>query len=211
MDLRVGAPGDHHVGPAAGDDPRRLGDRQVRRRVGLGDRVARPLAVDQDRDVAGQHVGQVLQEPDRLDHPDRFAAPDLEVERLARCRRRARSPVPARRARWRSSRRPGRCRSGSDRRRRRPARHPTTASCAAATASWMSRARYFLLLRRAFQILGQRVFLQIEVADLGTDVVGKAGDPEGLERTHRPPALGQATSKRGPDYHPGVSPGPDRL
>ncbi len=30
--------------------------------------------------MAGEHVGQVLQEPDRLDHPDRFPAPDLKVE-----------------------------------------------------------------------------------------------------------------------------------
>ena len=80
VDLRVGAARDHHVGPSPADDPRRLGDGQVGRGVGLGDRVARPLAVDQDRDVAGEHVGQVLQEPDRLDHPDRLAAPDLEVE-----------------------------------------------------------------------------------------------------------------------------------
>src|SRR5208337_2000624 len=58
MDLRVGPTGDHHVGLAASDDPGGLGDRQVGRGITLGDRVARPLAVHEDRDVAGQHVGK---------------------------------------------------------------------------------------------------------------------------------------------------------
>ena len=40
MNLGIGTAGDHHVGPPARDDPRRLGDRQVGRGIGLGDRVA---------------------------------------------------------------------------------------------------------------------------------------------------------------------------
>ena len=202
MDLGVGPAGDHHVGPAAGDDPRRLGDRQVGRGVGLGDRVARPLAVDQDRDVAGEHVGQILQQPDRLDHPDRFAAPDLVVERLAVLRRRGRSPAPARPARWRSGRPRGRCRSGSGSTPPSTSPASATASCAAATASWMSRAMYFRLLRERLAVLGQGVVLQVEVADLGRRRRWAGRRPGRLRVGRTAPRPRPATPRRGPDYRP---------
>ena len=67
-----------------------------------------------------------------------------------------------------------------------------TASCAAATASWMSRARYFSALAQGVPVLGQGVILhQIEITDLGADVVGQSGHPKRLERTHHPMTFGQ--------------------
>ena len=156
-------PGDHHVGPAPADDPRRLGDGQVGRCVGLGDRVARPLAVDQDRDVAGEHVGQVLQAARSARSSRSTRGPRPGSRRRGRPRKRGRSPAPARRARWRSVRRPRSMpiRVGSTPPSTSPA--SATANCAAATASWMSRAMYLRLLRSLLEVLGERVLLQVEV------------------------------------------------
>ena len=59
----AGGSAEHDVGPAAEDDLEGLGDRQVGAGLPHGDRVIRALEVVVDGQVAGGHVGQVLQEP----------------------------------------------------------------------------------------------------------------------------------------------------
>ena len=87
VDFRVRAAGNHDVGAVSGDDSRGLAERDVACSLGLGDRVARSLAVVQDRDVAREHVGEIFQEPGRLDFFDPFAAVDGEVELIGRSER----------------------------------------------------------------------------------------------------------------------------
>ena len=74
-----------------------------------------------------------------------------------------------------------------------PSTRPASAtpSCAAVTASWMSRARYFFVLCRAFQYLGRAEFFRSKLPDLGAHVVGKPVDSECFERTNHSPPFGQ--------------------
>ena len=80
VDPRAGAADDHHVGQAAADHLGRLGHRQQRRHVALGDRVVRAAGVVADADVAGRHVRQVLE------HPQRIHLAHGQLATSARCR-----------------------------------------------------------------------------------------------------------------------------
>ena len=63
VQLRLRPAGQAAVGGPALDDPDRLADGEPAARLAAGDRVARPLAVMNDRHMARQHVGQILQQP----------------------------------------------------------------------------------------------------------------------------------------------------
>ena len=80
VDPRAGAADDHHVGLVAANHVGRLGQRQQRRHVALGDRVVRPAGVVADADVAGRHVRQILQHPQRVHLAHRLARPAVDVE-----------------------------------------------------------------------------------------------------------------------------------
>ena len=116
VDLALGAADQEEVGRVAAEDAVRLAQGQQAGHVALGDAVVRPLGVVQDRDVAGQHVRQVLEHPQRLDGRQALLAPLLQIDVAglavdADLRRRR----PARAARWRSGRRRTRRRSASGR------------------------------------------------------------------------------------------------
>ena len=60
----------------------RLGQRQQRRHVALGNRVVRPAGIVANADVAGRHVRQILEHPQRVHLAHRLARPALDVEVL---------------------------------------------------------------------------------------------------------------------------------
>ncbi len=78
--LALGPAADAHVRHAAGDRPAGLADGQMAGRLGAGDGVAGPLGVVDDRDVAGEHVGQELQQPQRGEVVHALGAPLADVE-----------------------------------------------------------------------------------------------------------------------------------
>ena len=79
---RAGAADDHEVGLIAANRVGRFRQGQQRRYVPLGDRVVRPAGVVADADVAGRHVGQILQHPQRIHLAHRLPRPAVNVEVL---------------------------------------------------------------------------------------------------------------------------------
>ena len=58
--------GEHHVSPAAANDAGRLADGQQTRHVAQHDRIVGAAGIVGDRDVGGGHVGQMLEQPERM-------------------------------------------------------------------------------------------------------------------------------------------------
>ena len=85
MNFRVRPPRVHRIGPAARDHARRLANREIRRGIRFSDGVVWTLAIHERRNVAGEHVREILEEPDRLNRRDPVAAinPEVEVVGLA--------------------------------------------------------------------------------------------------------------------------------
>ena len=198
VDLGVGPAGDHHVGPAPGDDPGGLADRHVRGRLGLGDRVARPLAVEQDRDVAGQHVRQVLQEPDRRDLADPLAAVGVVVERAVGLE----AGVDRRGQLVQLGRDQAGAEVHAD-----PGRVDPAVDQPGVEDGQLGRGdRELDVAGHVLQALADRLpepgdgqvlhRLVVEVGDLAADVVGQAVDGEGPDLADGPPALGQRRPER---------------
>jgi hypothetical protein len=80
VDLALGAADQEEVGLVAAQDAVRLAQGQEAGHVVLGDGVVRPLGVVQDRDVAGEHVRQVLEHPQRWDGRQAELAPLLQID-----------------------------------------------------------------------------------------------------------------------------------
>ncbi len=83
MEAAARAAGEHHVGPAAADDAGRLADCEQARHVAEHDRVVGAAGIVGDRDVGGGHVGQVLEQPERMRLLLDRLRPDSKVERPA--------------------------------------------------------------------------------------------------------------------------------
>ena len=81
IELAVGAADEEEIGLVAANDAIRLAQGQQPGDVALGDRVVRPLSVVQDRDMAGEHVGQVLEHPQRRNARQALFAPGLQIDR----------------------------------------------------------------------------------------------------------------------------------
>ena len=88
MDPAPGRPGEHHVGPALGNDMERFPYRQIGGGLAHGDRVVRAAKLVVDGNVAGRHVGQILEEPQgrHLGHPLDRPAGELEPALLVQAR-----------------------------------------------------------------------------------------------------------------------------
>ena len=80
QNARAGGAGDHQVGVAALDRAKRFADGQVAGRFAHGERVVRAAEVVVDGDVAGRHVGQILEHPQRGHVAEAFFAPAREFE-----------------------------------------------------------------------------------------------------------------------------------
>jgi len=80
VDLALGAPADADVGVAPGDRAKSLTDSQMARHLAAGDGVRGRLGVVDDRDVAGEHVGQELQQPQRSEVGHPLASPFAHAE-----------------------------------------------------------------------------------------------------------------------------------
>ena len=90
IDLGFAAADEGHVGVAALDGAGSFSQRQAGGGLPAGNGVGRPLRVVKNRDVAGQHVRQIFEQPERRDvfHPGSFGrvvrfAPAGKVERVA--------------------------------------------------------------------------------------------------------------------------------
>ena len=156
MEPRADPAGDDRVGLPSLQHADRLGQRRKPRHVAQGDGVVRPAGVLGDADVAGRHVGQILQHPQREQLGHNRRAPAAEIEpavdhatadtcrptrpvRRESCRPQASRPAARDRRAFRASRRrrtPGRpprspigCRGSS----------PSGSSAAGRTASGRSR------------------------------------------------------------------------
>ena len=77
--LALGAADEEEVGTLAAEDAVGFAQGQEAGDVALGDAVVGSAGVVEDRDVAGEEVGQVFQHPQRLDRLQALAAPALQV------------------------------------------------------------------------------------------------------------------------------------
>jgi hypothetical protein len=66
MQPAAGATGEHHVGPAPRHHARGLGHGQQARHIAEHDRVVRPAGIVGDGDVRRGHVGEMLEQPERM-------------------------------------------------------------------------------------------------------------------------------------------------
>ena len=82
VDPRTGAAHDHHVGLVAANHVGRFAQRQQRRHVALGNRVVRSAGIVANADVAGRHVRQILQHPQRVQLAHRLPRPAVDIEVL---------------------------------------------------------------------------------------------------------------------------------
>ena len=80
VDARAGRPGKHHVGGVALDRHRRLPDGDMPTGLAEGQRVARATEIVVDRDVAGGHVGEILEQPERIEQRHAVDRPTIELE-----------------------------------------------------------------------------------------------------------------------------------
>ncbi len=80
VDLAFGTADQEEVGVVAAEDAEGLAQREQAGDVALGDGVVRSLGVVQDRDVAGQHVRQIFQHPQRLNDRNARGTPLLQVD-----------------------------------------------------------------------------------------------------------------------------------
>ncbi len=81
IDFAVGAADQEEVGLVAPQNARRLSKSQQAGDFAFRDRVVRSLGVVQDRDVAGMHVGQIFEHPERRNGGQPLLAPQLEIDR----------------------------------------------------------------------------------------------------------------------------------
>ena len=80
VDFALGAADQEEVGPIAGQDAVGFAQRQQAGHVAFGDGVVGALGVVQDGDVAGKHVGQILEHPQRLDGRNALLAPLFQID-----------------------------------------------------------------------------------------------------------------------------------
>ena len=80
------SPGEHHVGPAAADDTCRLADREQPGDVAEDNGVVRATGIVGDGDVRGGHVGEMLEEPERMEIVVDRLRPNGEIKRSPRQR-----------------------------------------------------------------------------------------------------------------------------
>jgi hypothetical protein len=86
VDFRIGTPGNHDIRTTlAGECGTPHRSRALPRHRQRRDRVRRALAIGQNRDVAGQHVRKILEQPDRLDLLDAVVTPDPVIELVVAC------------------------------------------------------------------------------------------------------------------------------
>ena len=76
----AGRTGHHDVGGTPLDRDHRLAHGEVAARLAERERVARAAEIVVDRDVAGRHVGQVFEQPQRCQLGHAIARPELKVE-----------------------------------------------------------------------------------------------------------------------------------
>ena len=67
METASAPAGEHHVGPATADDARRLADRQQSGDIAEDDGVVGAAGIVGDGDVRRGHVGEMLEEPERME------------------------------------------------------------------------------------------------------------------------------------------------
>lgn len=80
IDAGAGGADDHDVGGPAADDRRRFADDQVAGRFVHRQRVVRAAGVGENADVAGGHIGQVLEHPERFHLAQALLTPLFGVE-----------------------------------------------------------------------------------------------------------------------------------
>ena len=80
IEFALGAADQEEVGLIAAEDAIRFAQRQQTGDVAFGDAVVGSAGIVQDRDVAGEHVGQVLEHPQRLNGGQALLAPLFEID-----------------------------------------------------------------------------------------------------------------------------------